>query len=72
VARALVGFQQLDRIGEDPTLATGEAKDALQRPERVGCALRRATVGRSSVISVDTFSTPSAAIRREARRGSRL
>lgn len=44
MARALLGLQQLDRVGEHPAPAPGEAKDSLQRPERVGCALRRAAI----------------------------
>lgn len=45
VARALLGFEQLDRIDDDPAAAASEAQDALQDGEGVGGALRRATSG---------------------------
>jgi hypothetical protein len=34
-----------DRAGEDPAAAAGDAQDALQSRERVGCRLRRAPGG---------------------------
>jgi hypothetical protein len=47
--RALVVFEPLDRVGDDPAAAAGEAHDALERPERARRGLRRAALAAQSM-----------------------
>jgi hypothetical protein len=42
--RALVALKQLDRVGDDPTAPTGEARDALERRQRARRGLGRAAL----------------------------
>jgi hypothetical protein len=47
--RALVVLEPLDRVGDDPAAAAGEAHDALERPERARRGLRRAALAAQSM-----------------------